>query len=137
MFSFMNNSSNKNNVLANLFDTSNYSRVIIKKIEDIAEHYKDSVDEIILKEEFYKKASFLSGNFIVEYVDDKNYTCAYILYFQDKNGDSYKMETKSNLLDITRLSEDVQNNLNEQKTIKFDIPEPSEEFRKKYKLVKI
>ena len=128
---------NKNTLLGSIFDSSNYSHVIIEKIDDVVEYYKDAVNEIILKEEFYKMSSFLSGKFFINYVETNNYTCAYELYFQESKGDSYKLETQSKPLDMSRLSDEAQKDLKTQKTVKYDIPEPSEEFRKKYKLVKI
>lgn len=89
-----------------------------------------------MNEEFYKIALFLNGDFIINYVDDKSYTCEYAIYFQDQQDSAYKIEAKSNLLDMTRLSEDVQKELESQKIIKFEISEPDENVRKNYKLVK-
>ena len=113
------------------------SRVIIRKIEDIPSvHYSDKITEIILNESLYKASIFLNGDFSVDYVDDKSYTCSYILYFQDKKDETYKVAAKSKPLDITRLSAEARKDLETNKSIKFEIPDPPEETRKNYKLVK-
>ena len=110
------------------------SRVIIKKIEDIPPYYADKINDTILKEEFYKIALFLGGEFIIEYVDEKNYTCTYTLYFQNKKDDAYKITAATQPMDMTRLSAEVKKDLETQKNIKFEISEPSEEVRQKYTL---
>lgn len=113
------------------------SRVIIRKIEDIPSvHYSNKITEIILNESLYKASIFLNGDFSVDYVDDKSYTCSYVLYFQDKKDETYKVAAKSKPLDITRLSEEARKDLETHKSIKFEIPDPPEETRKNYKLVK-
>ena len=113
------------------------SRVIIRKIEDIPlVHYSNKITEIILNESLYKASIFLNGDFSVDYVDDKSYTCSYVLYFQDKKDETYKVAAKSKPLDITRLSEEARKDLETHKSIKFEIPDPPEETRKNYKLVK-
>lgn len=57
--------------------------------------------------------------------------------FSDKKGANYDVSSKKQQNNSSRLSDEAQKELKAQKTIKLDIPEPSEEFRKKYKLVKI
>ena len=111
--------------------------VFIKKIDEIPEIFADKIKEIILKEEFYKIASFVGGEFIIEYIDDKSYSLCYHLYFQDKKDATYDVTSQKQKNNSDRLSDEAQKELKAQKTIKFDISEPSEEFRKKYKLVKI
>lgn len=111
--------------------------VFIKKIDEIPEILADKIDEIILKEEFYKIASFAGGEFIIEYIDDKSYSLCYHLYFQDKKDATYDVTSQKQKNNSDRLSDAAKKELKDQKTIKFDISEPSEEFRKKYKLVKI
>ena len=118
--------------------TNDSSRVIIHKLEEIpAKYYSDKVNEIILTEELRKASTFLSGDFIIDYVDEKSYTCSYMLYFQDKSNETYKVGAKSKPLDIMRLSAEARNDLEKNNPVKFEIPEPSEEIRKNYKLVKI
>ncbi|MBO4780542.1 MAG: hypothetical protein J5497_07895 [Selenomonadaceae bacterium] len=115
----------------------NSSRTIVRKIEEIPSvYYSDKLNEIILSQELYKSAIFLNGDFIVEYADEKSYTCAYELYFQDKNDETYKVAAKSKPLDITRLSAEARKDLETNKSIKFEVPAPSEDVRKNYKLVK-
>lgn len=110
--------------------------VFIKKIEEIPETFEEKINEIILKEEFYKIASFVGGEFIIEYIDDKSYSLCYHLYFQDKKDAPYDVTSQKQKNNISRLSDEAQKELKDQKTIKFDISEPSEEFRKKYKITK-
>ena len=113
------------------------SRVIIRKIEEIPSlHYADKLNEIILSEELYKSAIFLNGDFSVDYVNDKSYTCSYILYFQDKKDETYKIAAKSKPLDMAKLSPEAKKDLETNKSIKFEVPEPTLEVRKSYKLVK-
>lgn len=110
--------------------------VFIKKIEEIPEIFEEKINEIILKEEFYKIASFVGGEFIIEYIDDKSYSLSYHLYFQDKKDAPYDVTSQKQKNSISRLSDAAQKELKDQKTIKFDISEPSEEFRKKYRITK-
>ena len=113
------------------------SRVIIRKIEEIpANHYADKLTEIILNQELYKSAIFLNGDFIVDYVDEKSYTCSYVLYFQERNDETYKIAAKSKPLNIKRLSAEARKDLETNKSVKFEVPHPDENDRKKYKLVK-
>ena len=118
--------------------TDDSSRVIIHKIEEIpTKYYSDKVNEIILTEELRKAAIFLSGDFIIDYVDEKSYTCSYMLYFQDKSDETYKIAAKSKPLDIARLGSEARKDLETNKSIKFEVPTPNEDVRKNYKLVKI
>ena len=116
---------------------NNPSRAIIKKIENIpSNYYSDKLNETILNQELQKAAIFINGDFIIDYIDDKTYTCSYVLYFQDRSDEAFKISAKSKPLDITRLSDEAKKDLETSKSIKFEIPEPSEEVRKNYKLVK-
>ena len=113
------------------------SRVIIRKLEEIPSlYYADKLNEIILTQELQKAAMFLNGDFSIDYVDEKSYTCSYELYFQERNDDTYKIAAKSKPLDIMRLSEEACKDLTTNKSIKFAVPYPPEDVRKKYKLVK-
>lgn len=115
----------------------NDSRVIIRKLEEIPSlYYADKLNEIILTQELQKAAIFLNGDFSIDYVDEKSYTCSYELYFQERNDDTYKIAAKSKPLDIMRLSEEARSDLTANKSIKFEVPSPSEDVRKNYKLVK-
>ena len=110
---------------------------MVRKIEDIPSiYYSDKLNEIILTQELQKAAIFLNGDFSVEYVDEKIYACSYVLYFQDKADETYKLAAKSKPLDITRLSAKARKDLETNKSVKFEVPAPSEDVRKNYKLVK-
>lgn len=119
-----------------LSDSTVPSNVLIRNIDDIPKlHYADKITEIILDEELKNESRFLSGDFTIDYVDEKNYTCAYTLYFQDDKNEGYKLEAKTKLLDITKLSEEAIQDLSNNKSIKFEIPVPSKKDRSRYKIV--
>ena len=111
--------------------------VFVKSIDEITEVFADKINEIILKEEFYKATIFLGGDFFVEYVDEKAYTHYCKLYFQKRDDSTYNLETKKQRVDMERLAPEARKELENKKQVKFEIPEPSEEIRKKYELVKI
>ena len=113
-----------------------FFRTLIKNIDEIPSIFEDNINEIILNEELYKVSSFIGGQFIIEYVDSKSYTLYFQLFFQDKKGSTYETATKKKPMDMARLSDLAQKDLESHKTIKFDIPELSEVVRKKYKIVK-
>ena len=78
-------------------------------------HYSGRFTEIIL-----------NGDSSVDYVDEKIYTCSYVLYFQDKNDETCKIAAKSKPPDITRLSAEAWKDLETNKSVKFEVPDPPE-----------
>ena len=106
------------------------------KINDIPQIYSERINEIVLNEEISKPSIFIGGEFNIDYTDEKSYKCSYVLYFQDKSGESYEIKAGSKPLDITRLEPESAKELESQKTIKFDIPEMSEEVRGNYKVTR-
>lgn len=105
-------------------------------IDDIVKIYSDKINEIALNEEINSATIFVGGEFSIDYVDERSYTCSYNLFFQDKNGETYEVKAGSKPLDIQRLKTDAAKELTEQKTIKFDIPELTEEIRGTYKVIR-
>ena len=70
---FFERSSNKGNDEKN-FGTTETKSIFVKSIDEITEIFADKINDIILKEEFYKASIFLGGEFFVEYIDEKTYT---------------------------------------------------------------
>lgn len=125
--------SNKGNDEKN-FGTTETKSIFVKSIDEITEIFADKINDIILKEEFYKAAIFLGGEFFVEYIDEKTYTHYCKFYFQKRDDSTYNLETKKQRVDIGRLAYEARRELETKKVIKFEIPEPSEEVRRKYTL---
>lgn len=94
--------------------------------------YGDNLDKIIIHEEQNKKCSFIGGELKIFRVDEKNYECAYSLYFEDAGESVHAVESKSKPLEMKFLTEDFQQRLNKEGTLKFEIDEPSAEARKNY-----
>ena len=105
-------------------------------INDIVKIYSDKINETALNEEIGSATIFVGGEFSIDYVDEKSYTCSYKLFFQDKNAETYEIKAGSKPLDIQRLKKEALQELTEQKNIKFDIPELTEEVRGTYKVVR-
>lgn len=105
-------------------------------IDDIIKIYSDKVNETALNEELSRATIFVGGDFNIDYVDEKSYTCSYTLFFQNKSGETYEIKAGSKPLDISRLVEEARQELTNRKSIKFDIPEMSEEVRGTYKVVR-
>lgn len=106
------------------------------KIEDIVKIYSDKINDTALNEELIGATIFVGGEFSIDYVDERSYTCSYNLFFQDKNGETYSVKAGSKPLDIQRLKTEAAKELTEQKNIKFEIPELTEAVRKSYKIIR-
>ena len=105
-------------------------------IDDIVKIYSDKINETALNEELTGATIFVGGEFSIDYVDERSYTCSYVLYFKDKIGETYSVKAGSNPLDIQRLKPEASKELTEQKNIKFGIPKLTEEVRNTYKIVR-
>ncbi|MBR1396471.1 MAG: hypothetical protein IJ563_02935 [Selenomonadaceae bacterium] len=101
-------------------------------IEDIQRVYTKSIDEVIFKEEESSHTTYVGGEFSLNYIDEKNYNCAYRLFFQGEDKKLYEVSAKSKPLSSYYLSMNVRGELKTEHTIKFEIPEPSTEARDKY-----
>ena len=101
-------------------------------LDALLENYGEKLDKIILDEERDKKCSYISGEFKISALDEKNYQCSYALYFEDANESIHTSEAKTKPLEMKFLTEDFKQSLNREKVLKFEIEEPSTEIRAKY-----
>ena len=95
-------------------------------IEDFPNLFGDKVEKIILDKEKESGTSYVGGNFNVEYIDDKNYRCAFDLYFEDKDGKVNKSSAASDPLSTSNLTPKALQELQAARIIKFEIPDPNE-----------
>ena len=102
-------------------------------LEELLNTYGAALDKIILREEHDKQSSYIGGELKIAKLDDKNYECGYSLYFEGTNESVYTLEAKTKPLEIQFLTEDFQQTLHKDGELKFEIDEPSEEVRLKYK----
>ena len=101
-------------------------------LEDLLGNYGDALDKIIVREERDQKCTYIGGELKISALDDKNYDCAYALYFEDANESVHAVESKSKPLEMKFLTEDFRQKLRKDGVLKFEIDEPSEEARAKY-----
>lgn len=101
-------------------------------LEDFQRVYEETICNAILEEESSGERKYVGGEFIFECVDDKNFTCGYSLYFQDEQENFFKKEAKSGNLSMSPLLPEMRDELTAEKTIKYEIPEPSDEAREAY-----
>lgn len=102
-------------------------------LDELLKTYGENLDRIIIQEEHDKKCSYIGGELKFSGVDEDHYDCAYALYFEDANESVHVLESKSKPLEIKFLTEDFQERLKKERVLKFEIDEPSEEARSKYK----
>lgn len=102
-------------------------------LEELLNTYGDALDKIILREEQDKKCTYLGGELRISRLDDKNYDCGYALYFEDADESVHTLEAKTKPLEMKFLTEDFQQLLTRDGVLKFEIDEPTEEARLKYK----
>lgn len=101
--------------------------------EDLQSVYEETICEAILDEESSSGREYVGGKLIYEYIDDKNFTCEYILFFQDEHGKFFKKSAKTDKLSMKPLLTETYDELTAEKIIKFEIPEPSDDARAEYK----
>lgn len=101
-------------------------------IEELQVVYTKNLDKIILNEEQTSSNKYVGGEFSFNYIDDDHYDCAYKLFFMDKNKQIFEISTKSKPFDSSFLNSATRDELKAEKTIKFEIPEPSREARDKF-----
>lgn len=102
-------------------------------LDELLNSYGDNLDKIIIREEHDKKCTYLGGELRISCTDEKHYNCGYSLYFEDADESVHTVEAKSKPLEIKFLTEDFQRDLKKAGVLKFEIDEPSEETRLKYK----
>ena len=101
-------------------------------IEEFQEIFSEKVNKIILDKEAKTGEEYISGIFNLTYIDEKYYQCSFELYFEDKDGKINSSSAESDKQDISKLTETAIAELKAEKIIKFEIPNPTEEERKKY-----
>ena len=101
-------------------------------LDELKNNYTEALDMIILQEEDTKDCKYISGEFSINYLDEKSYNCAYELYFEDKDEQYHTLEAKTKPLFSTNLTKELQEDLKNNKEIKFELSEPSAENRKRY-----
>ena len=106
-------------------------------LEDIQIVYTKTVDKLIFHEEDTSKSKYIGGEFNLDYVSDKAYTCGYKLFFQDEKKKIYALEAKSKEISMLKLSTSVREQIRTDKNIKFEIPEPDDKARALYNREKL
>lgn len=101
-------------------------------LEDLQRVYTKTIDEVIFKEEDKSNSRYVGGEFNLDYVSDKAYTVGYKLFFRNEQKKIFELEAQSRELNIGKLSAKVREQLREEKNIKFEIPEPSQDARDKH-----
>ena len=101
-------------------------------LEDLQRVYTKYIDKIILKEEYDDDVKYVGGEFNLNYIDDDHYDCDYKLFFMDKAKKISELSTKSKPFDAYYLDAKTRDELKEEKTIKFEIPEPSRSVRDEF-----
>ena len=105
-------------------------------LEELQSNYSEALDMIILREEDTNNCKYISGEFSINYLDEKSYNCAYELYFEDQDGQYHTLEAKTKPLFSTNLTKEFQQELKKEKEIKFELGEPSSENKRKYERAK-
>ena len=105
-------------------------------LEELQSNYSEALDMIILREEDTNNCKYISGEFRINYLDEKSYNCAYELYFEDQDGQYHTLEAKTKPLFSTNLTKEFQQELKKEKEIKFELGEPSSENKRKYERAK-
>lgn len=93
-------------------------------LEELQSRYDDALKKIILNEEREKNCRYISGEFKIFAVDEKNYQCSYALYFEDADESFHTLEAKTKQLDLNCLTEDFRDELKREGTLAFEIDEP-------------
>ena len=101
-------------------------------LEDLQLVYMKTVDEVILQEEDKSNTKYVGGEFNLDYVSDRAYTCGYRLFFQNEQKKIFELAAKSREISLMKLSAKVREQLKADKNIKFEIPEPDKKVRDKY-----
>lgn len=101
-------------------------------IDEFPQIFSETMNKIILDRESKTDEKYIGGNFNITYVDEKSYRCSFELYFEDKQGKINSYSAESAPVDIAKLTQEAITELQSEKKIKFEIPEPSREARDKF-----
>lgn len=93
-------------------------------LEELQGRYDDALQKIILDEEREKNCRYISGEFKISAVDEKNYQCSYALYFEDADESYHVLEAQTKPLDLECLTEDFRGEL-QKGVMSFEIAEPN------------
>ncbi len=101
-------------------------------LDDLQRVYTKTIDKVIFHEEDKSNSRYVGGEFNLDYVSERAYTCGYKLFFRDEQKKIFALEAKSKELSISKLHSSVREQLKTDKNIKFEIPEPDESARDKH-----
>lgn len=93
-------------------------------LAELQSRYDDALQKIIRNEEREKNCRYISGEFKISTVGEKNYQCSYTLYFEDADERFHTLEAKTAPLDMNCLTEDFRDELKREVTLTFEIDEP-------------
>ena len=102
-------------------------------LEELIDNCGNALDKIILREEQDKNCSYIGGELKISCLNETNYECAYSLYFENADETVHTLEAKTKPLEIKFLTKSFQQILKKSNVLKFEIDEPSEEARLRYK----
>lgn len=102
------------------------------KIDDFPEMFSEKIIGVILQEEKNNKSTYIGGDFHINYIDESRYSCSYELYFKDNAENPYKIAAESKPISNAKLFPESIKELAAEKTITFEIPEPSPDERKNF-----
>lgn len=98
-------------------------------IDKIAEVASPSLDKII-KDNEAKGLDYSAGKFRIEYLNDKQFTLEFEMYFKDDAGKWYKAANKSEPRDSELIEPSSWKTLKALKVVEFPIGAPAEEEEK-------
>lgn len=102
-------------------------------IEELQGVIERKVHGVVIDKENELKSTFLGGELIFDYVDADNFTCTVNIFFQDDQKKIKKSAVKSPNLPMSSLDEKSREQLEKTKSLKFEIDEPTKEFREVYR----
>ena len=109
---------------SNVLDT--FLNVVINpnmELDEIAKVYSEKLDGTIIDEQA-KGNKYVGGTFKILYANEKYFNLSFELYFQDKNDEWVKKDSKSKPQKTEYLSEKALNELRSKKEITYEIDEP-------------
>ena len=102
-------------------------------LEELQDNYATALDMLIIKEEETKNCQYVGGEFRIAFIGDRQYDCAYDFYFEDETGSFHELSAHTEPLPLDGLTDDFRKELEDEKVLCFDLGEPSEGSRQKYR----
>lgn len=90
------------------------------------------VHGIIIDKEAELNGKFLGGELVFEHVDAANFAVAIRTFFQDAQNKIQESSVKSPKLPLSSLDVKAREELEKLKSVKYEIDEPTKEFREMY-----